>query len=158
MFEGLCCFCECETEVGNYGQVEHYRPKARAEFKRLAYTWENLLWSCGRCNGPKGDAWDHAAPLLDPTIDDPATHLDWTDAKLLGRTARGAYTIDLLDLNGVRNLRRYEARRDHLVAARLALDVATNGDDDQRARARDVLVALCRAYRGMLSANGITTT
>ena len=27
MFEGLCCFCECETELGNYGQVEHYRPK-----------------------------------------------------------------------------------------------------------------------------------
>jgi uncharacterized protein (TIGR02646 family) len=158
MFEGLCCFCECETELGNYGQVEHYRPKGRAEFKHLAYTWENLLWACGRCNGPKGDEWNPAAPLLDPTTDDPSIHLRWIDAKLLGRTARGSYTIDLLDLNGVKDLRRYEARRDHLEAARLALEVAVSGDVGQRERARTVLGALCRAYRGMLAANGVAPT
>jgi hypothetical protein len=65
------------------------------------------------------------------------------------------YTIELLDLNGVKNLSRYEARRDHLQAARLAREIAVSGDESQRERARAVLSAICRAYRGMLAANGV---
>lgn len=159
MFEGCCCFCEANTESTNYGQVEHYRPKARAEFKHLAFTWENLLWSCGRCNGPKGDSWNSAAPLLDPTIDDPAAHLQWNDAVVRDLTSRGKYTIALLDLNGERNLHRYEQRRDHLEAARLARDAAAHHPDAEiRETARALLGRLVgprAAYRGMLAADGI---
>lgn len=160
MFEGCCCFCEASTEATNYGQVEHYRPKARAEFRHLAYVWENLLWACGRCNGPKSDVWNEAAPLLDPTVDDPNQHLRWNDAELQALTPRGRHTVDLLDLNGVAQLDRFERRRDYLRAAQLAFTVANDdqANEESRALAKEVFERLRgpRApYRGMLEGNGL---
>ncbi len=52
-FEGLyhdkCAYCEKRTE--EY-QIEHYRPKSI--YYWLAYSWDNLLVSCGKCNFYKG--------------------------------------------------------------------------------------------------------
>lgn len=54
-----CCYCE-HSITESYNDVEHYRPKARAVrlpgskethgYWWLAYTWENLLFSCPSCN------------------------------------------------------------------------------------------------------------
>lgn|GEM_PF-6292368 len=146
-------------EATNYGQVEHYKPKGRAEFAHLAFSWENLLWACGRCNGPKSTQRNHSAPLLDPTVDEPNDHLRWHEAQLVHVTARGEYTITLLDLNGRKNLQRFELRCDHLEAARLILIAAQSGlDSAERTIARDLLrrwLGAGDAFRGMLSANGI---
>jgi len=159
MFERCCCFCEAHTEATNYGQVEHYRPKGRAEFAHLAFSWENLLWACGRCNGPKSTHWNHSAPLLDPTVDEPNDHVRWHDAVVVHLTARGEYTITSLDLNGRKNLQRFELRREHLKAARLILIAAQSSlDTDERTNARELLrrwLGPGGAFRGMLSANGI---
>ncbi|PTL79840.1 HNH endonuclease [Vitiosangium sp. GDMCC 1.1324] len=56
-----CCYCE-HREQSKRNDVEHFRPKARADRKPgahedhgywwLAWTWENLLFSCRNCNQP----------------------------------------------------------------------------------------------------------
>lgn len=56
-----CCYCESKEQSKN-NDVEHYRPKARAirtpgsaavhGYWWLAWTWENLLFSCRNCNRP----------------------------------------------------------------------------------------------------------
>lgn len=54
-----CCYCEVSIPCP-YNDVEHFRPKAKAErspgcnsnhgYWWLAYTWENMLFSCPSCN------------------------------------------------------------------------------------------------------------
>lgn len=58
-----CCYCEDDVEP-EHDPVEHYRPKSnvaadgavpsRAGYWWLAYSWDNLLYSCNCCNGHKG--------------------------------------------------------------------------------------------------------
>lgn len=73
-----CAFCEV-TMVGDYGAVEHYRPKSgwkeneadalhRPGYHWLAYDWTNLLCSCDKCNSAarKGNLF----PLRNPAARD----------------------------------------------------------------------------------------
>lgn len=134
-----CCYCESRVEHISYGEVEHFRPKAawrqerrsrltRPGYYWLAYSWENLLWSCKTCNGrhkgtifPLEDpgARDCAgrsiageAPLLvDPTRMDPRDHIRFKLEEAIPRTERGDSTIEVLALNR-ESLR--EERRGHL--------------------------------------------
>ena len=48
MQHNKCCYCEKREEQAKYRDVEHYRPKA--PYWWLAWTWENLLFSCIDCN------------------------------------------------------------------------------------------------------------
>ncbi len=57
---GKCVFCEQYIEKCENGKmkecsstVEHYRPKSK--YYWLAYSWDNLLWCCNRCNKNKDD-------------------------------------------------------------------------------------------------------
>lgn len=43
-----CCYCEKLEEQPKYRDVEHFRPKST--YWWLAWTWENLLFSCIDCN------------------------------------------------------------------------------------------------------------
>lgn len=57
-----CCFCESYVSHVDYGDVEHYRPKAgwiqdrnstqlnKPGYFLEAYNWENLMFSCAICN------------------------------------------------------------------------------------------------------------
>src|SRR5437764_1421089 len=44
-----CCYCEdsCADEV------EHVRPKSL--YPEYVFVWENYLYACGPCNGPKNN-------------------------------------------------------------------------------------------------------
>lgn len=46
-----CCFCGIHDQQL---EVEHYRPKAK--YYWLTYSWDNLLYSCTKCNKAK---WNH---------------------------------------------------------------------------------------------------
>lgn len=57
---GKCAYCE-RKKGGDFGAVEHYRPKAAYQastdskpikpgYYWLAYEWNNLLYSCDECN------------------------------------------------------------------------------------------------------------
>lgn len=114
-----CAFCEISNDVCG-SPVEHFRPKLGADDKTngvwrrvsthywwLAWTWENLLFACERCNnsGNKGNKfpirvsasrmlapsapysypiqdiyYDCAAEdrlLIDPRLDNPIDHIQW---------------------------------------------------------------------------------
>lgn len=73
LFDGQsskCCYCEDHIEP-RFDPVEHYRPKSeaakdgltpkRSGYWWLAYSWDNLLYSCGICNGEKGTKFPLAA-------------------------------------------------------------------------------------------------
>ncbi|WP_428267326.1 hypothetical protein [Haliangium sp.] len=81
--EGKCAYCESRIRSSDYGEIDHYRPKAAvARYDRrgqrddvgggggpgrrirhrerpgywwLAYEWTNWLYTCRRCNSWKGD-------------------------------------------------------------------------------------------------------
>ncbi len=71
---GKCAFCEAKVTHISYGHIEHYRPKAgyrqstndmlnKPGYFWLAYTWENLLFSCELCNSRhKGNLFPLANP------------------------------------------------------------------------------------------------
>ncbi|MCK6516181.1 hypothetical protein L6R46_14135 [Myxococcota bacterium] len=120
-----CCFCEYRERLTNR-DLEHFRPKS--VYWWLAWSWENLLFSCDHCNRyHKNDQFPlrHEAHRLRPkeappgreqprVIDpsdhgqDPAEHLiyrrmsarvdDWWVTPRNG-SPRGAKTIDVLGLN-----------------------------------------------------------
>lgn len=146
-----CAFCESFEEKA-FRPVEHFRPKKKAQNKVndkwesvsthywwLAWTWDNLFFSCQSCNmsGKKGNKFPIrpgssriAAParpiigtipvnhynctleqslLVDPRVDDPFDHLQWTplDRRLNkaawkwtieGRDDRGDMTIEVMSL------------------------------------------------------------
>lgn len=121
-----CAFCEMLVDDIN-SPVEHFRPKGAAENKKktrwykvtshywwMTWTWENLFFSCNRCNykGSKGnkfplrtgtqriqapvtpcpaaipavhyDCSTESALLVNPREDNPFDHLQWA---LVDRTA-----------------------------------------------------------------------
>lgn len=99
-FHGKCAYCEAKMAHVSSPHVEHYRPKNK--FPDRVFDWQNWLLSCGRCNDKK---WAHFPDcdgqpcLLDPTAEDPSMHLDFSGARVLGKTHRGEETIKLVGLN-----------------------------------------------------------
>ena len=121
-----CAYCESQADYMGLADVDHYRPKHRAEGLRkgeihpdhywwLAYSWDNLVLCCQACNRAKrtrfpvvgsrlepGDPSGAEQPLLlDPYgIDDPSLHL-WfeDDGTVRPISERGDVTIEVLALN-----------------------------------------------------------
>ena len=109
-----CCYCEIRlNEEGKYMEVEHFLLKK--EYKDLVVDWDNLLPSCKRCNGKKGEHNAEIEPIINPTIQNPKKHFFLNAYRLypqinskLGRT-----TIDILLLND----------RVHLVNPRFSIGI-----------------------------------
>lgn len=82
-----CCYCEHRIPKG-FNDVEHYRPKCRADrspgcslthgYWWLAYSWDNLLFACPYCNRTgKNDAFPLAigsVPLTAQSIPPGSEH------------------------------------------------------------------------------------
>ncbi len=134
-----CCYCEAHIP-SDYNDVEHFRPKARANrgngifepgYWWLAWTWENLLFSCPGCNrSAKNDLFpleagsvpllpEESPPggerptLIDPCGEDPVESIqfvfDGSHWRPTGRngSTRGQRTIELLKLDRADLLERY---------------------------------------------------
>ena len=63
LYNQKCAFCEQKIMkcINNNledcsSTVEHYRPKSK--YYWLAYSWDNLLWCCHRCNQNKDNNFD----------------------------------------------------------------------------------------------------
>ncbi len=122
-----CAFCESKPLAVSSGDVEHFRPKARARstaggpleypgYYWLAYEWENLVFACERCNrrekasqfplaAPRTETRTHTSgisgeqPLfVDPASEDPAPHVAFRRHVPYGLTPRGTETIRGLGL------------------------------------------------------------
>ncbi|UQA60152.1 hypothetical protein [Polyangium aurulentum] len=96
---GLCMYCEHNT----VHQIEHFWPKSR--FPERTFCWWNLLFVCGECNQLKNAKFELDAryePLLvDPTVDDPAEHLELSpkEGRFLALTEKGENTRAILNRN-----------------------------------------------------------
>lgn len=132
-----CAYCESKVTHVDAGDVEHYRPKGRSKqvdgtvllvrgYWWLAYTWDNLLFACAKCNqsgkrdlfplGDKAnlclqpaDSLAKEAPLfIDPSADDPEPQMMWRRGVPIGLTPAARTTITELGLRR----RPLEKRRD----------------------------------------------
>ncbi len=167
-----CCYCEKFVET-KHEHVEHVRPKtvARRSDTRvdsgywwLAWTWQNLLFCCIRCNTLKGTWYPlHAGHplqpqeqppgrerprLLDPSVDadDPIAHIQfrriagrWIPTPRLG-SLRGYDTIRRIQLDRSDLLELYQGMaemcKDGIERIRGAM---TGNSSDLQAVWRDVL-------------------
>ncbi|MEI7869868.1 MAG: hypothetical protein WCI11_18430 [Candidatus Methylumidiphilus sp.] len=147
MQHGKCCFCESKILHIAYGDVEHYRPKAgyrqnsedamqKPGYYWLAYSWDNLLLSCERCNRQykknlfpllheqkraqcHHDDIDMEKPLLiNPTSTDPKNHIGFRDEipypiddSPYGNTTIAVLGLDREELNEIRRTKLEELRR-----------------------------------------------
>lgn len=107
MSANKCCYCECKImEASTYLEVEHFHPKSLYPDEVVA--WKNLLPSCKRCNGKKGDHDTKKEPIIHPVRDNPKSHLTWKNYRLYSKTKLGDDTIGVIYLND----------RNHLVTTR----------------------------------------
>jgi len=106
---GLCMYCEHNT----VHQIEHFWPKAR--FPERTFCWQNLLFVCGECNWRKNAKFTlderYEPRLVDPTVDDPAEHLELSpkEGRFLARegSRKGENTSHILN-----HFRLVQRRRD----------------------------------------------
>lgn len=145
-FTFRCAYCE-RTEAYFGGaeafEVDHFRPQSK--FPELRNTYENLYYSCGKCNGHKSETWPSADQLssevsfADPCAEDPyIIHLrERSDGGVDAATRCGAYTNDHIRLSReeVRKWRRArtQAKQDlpvlEALADRLRVTAAISRDE-----------------------------
>lgn len=95
---GKCAYCECPlTSESNYMEVEHFEDKKYNEDKVVL--WENLLPSCKKCNGFKGNHNVIQEPIINPYVDEPKAHLCMRSYRFRGKTDKGKKTIVVTNLN-----------------------------------------------------------
>ncbi|MEO3988115.1 HNH endonuclease [Plesiomonas shigelloides] len=93
-----CAYCQCPLSTeSNYMEVEHFEDKKHNPDKVV--DWDNLLPSCKKCNGSKGNHDVVSEPILNPYIDDPREHLYMRLYRFRGKTPKGTTTIDVTNLN-----------------------------------------------------------
>ncbi len=125
---GKCCYCEGRIGAHDYGDVEHYRPKAAVRQDKiseklypgyywLAYCWKNLYFSCRKCNqnksiffplaDPANQARSHhdnianeEALLLEPSgADNPRNHIKFVGPRIKAVSETGQKTIEIIGLD-----------------------------------------------------------
>jgi len=100
---GLCEYCRAPQECyPERFQIDH----VIARQHRGASSLDNLALCCLECNKRKGPniagidpASGEIAPLFNPRRDQWKAHFRWSGAKLVGLTAIGRATIEVLDIN-----------------------------------------------------------
>lgn len=167
-----CAFCEAKPLHVSDGDVEHFRPKGavrqtdsepmqRPGYYWLAYDWQNLLFSCERCNrrhkknrfpltdparrarSPRDVLDDEAPVFIDPSAEDPEQYISYREHVpiAVGGNARGEQTIEAL---GLRRPALNADRERHLSQVKHLHIVASNAHvpDDLRAQSRELLAKL----------------
>ena len=163
-----CCYCESKFGATSFGAVEHFRPKGAVRQERghgleypgyfwLAYSWDNPVVSCEKCNsGYKGSFFPLANPenrarnhlddicierplFVDPARENPRHHMRFRGASIEPLTTRGRETICGL---GLRRPGLGEARMERLgrlKTLRFILELEGKVDDHEISSARKEL-------------------
>lgn len=66
-----CMYCESKISHIDFAHIEHYKPKADDKFPELEFVWDNLGYSCPKCNNQKSDKFHNDFPYIDPYHDEP---------------------------------------------------------------------------------------
>lgn len=148
--KGVCVYCETRIAPACLGHIEHFRPKGqvrneengklmRPGYYWLAYSWDNLMLACERCNvGKKGSRFPlrveghrvrRPGPLtpedpilIDPFSEDPRLFIRFNQsvAVSIDANGRGQLVIDILALNDPPLERDRRARLEVVAALRTA--------------------------------------
>lgn len=192
--EYKCGFCEVKIAADRYkGDVEHYRPKGRVdvlEIKKgkrkqksiwptgywwLAYSWDNYLLSCNRCNSafkknffpireerdpenpPGKGAEKNEHPLVmnpfsgaDPTKSLEFNSFGQVSARPKSKLARSTIDVCGLDREELRDMRASTAEMTHSFVDRL--DAAAQADEPVDLILRDIyrIGRIQSAHAGMV--------
>lgn len=95
---GKCMYCESLISHIDYGDVEHIKPKST--FPEETYNWDNLGYSCPKCNRDyKKDVYD--PNLINPYADDPKDYLMAIGGIIhaINGNDRGRITLAVIRLN-----------------------------------------------------------
>jgi uncharacterized protein (TIGR02646 family) len=113
---GKCMYCESKIEHNSFAHVEHIKPKADDKFPELEFVWDNLGYSCERCNNVKGEKYDNNTPFINPYVDNPEDHFIFLGFLIYAKqgSERGDYTKDELELNRIGLIERRKERIDKL--------------------------------------------
>ena len=103
-----CEYCHLRQR---HAILSHEIDHVRARKHRGSDELENLCLACTFCNGFKGtnpagydpDS-DEMVPLFNPRTDEWDEHFFWGGIELIGRTAIGRATIEVLRINDEQNL------------------------------------------------------
>jgi len=159
-----CCFCEAKFSDNIFGDVEHYRPKKAYRklgakqltypgYYWLAYDWNNLMYSCEKCNRKhkrndfplNSEATrkaDHLQPnllmnedtlLVNPIEEDPGLFITFRDEVpvAVNKSVKGATSIKSYGLE-----RLNDSRLENLKAIKLALTFTNINENDATEVAR----------------------
>lgn len=102
---GACCeYCQLPEQHSPVArlQIEHIRPRKHGG----SDDGENLALACIDCNLRKGSnltgidpATDQVTELFNPRVQRWSDHFRWDGVKILGTTAVGRATVEVMDLN-----------------------------------------------------------
>jgi uncharacterized protein (TIGR02646 family) len=161
-----CAFCEAKPLHVSAGDVEHFRPKGgvrqadtdplqRPGYYWLAYDWNNLLFSCERCNRrhkknlfplidparrtkpPQTTTVDEIPVFIDPSAEDPEQYISYREHVpiAIAGNCRGEQTIDAL---GLRRPELNNDREEHLDRLKVLHEVASNPSVSHELRTKAV--------------------
>ncbi len=125
-----CMYCESKISHIDYAHVEHIKPKADNKFPELEFDWDNLGYSCPKCNNAKSDKYDVNTPFIDPYAENPEEHIFVFGCILFPRNGseRGDLTILEIELNRADLLEKRQTRIDEITKV-LNACFRTNNDN-----------------------------
>lgn len=133
-----CAFCECKPgESGNI-EVEHFKPKSL--YPQMAFSWDNLLPVCRKCNEAKS-AWDTGKePIINPAVENPEERLTYVFLDVKSASPEDTVAKKTIEACNLNSMRLCKARSELLVCLtdyehRLEdtlKDIETAGTDRQR--------------------------
>lgn len=112
-----CAYCNIsEIEAIGIGfQIDHFNPTlGKADGKD---DYENLMWSCDRCNRSKSDIWPPLEAqkkghrFIKADVDDPREHVEISGTKLIAISDPGKFSEKILRLNRLELRRIREIRK-----------------------------------------------
>ena len=101
MYAYCCAYCEGEIESVTSGHIEHLKPKSL--FPKLMFDYNNLHYSCPKCNLNKREKYDER--MIDPTVDNPEEHIYFKGISAKAYDERGQIMIDNFKLNDAERTR-----------------------------------------------------
>ena len=158
-FQHRCAYCLTHEHFfldGDAGEIDHHRPmhpppSLGKDFSRLRNVYDNLYWSCAKCNRGKGNCWPTDAQyargerFLDPCAEDHDDHWDThPDGTVTPRTPTGEYTIRHIRLDRPRlTHRRAQWHQDQQTLARIEEEMERRDiGPEHRQTLRDYLAAV----------------
>ncbi len=98
---GKCMYCESDVSHIDYAQIEHIQPKAIGQYPELEFEWENLGYSCAKCNNTKSNKYHSETPYINPYDENPNDNLVFSGPMLFSKkgSERGELSIEDIGLN-----------------------------------------------------------